>query len=307
MPRVLITGGAGFIGANLVGHLKATGGYDIVVLDDETLGSRTQLTQFGIEFIKADILDEAALDAALRGVDIVVHLAADSRVIDSLADPARNFRINVMGTFALLQRARAAGIKRFVNASTGGAILGEAMAPIREDMPARPASPYGASKLAGEGYCSAFRQAYGLPTISLRFSNIYGPYSRHKRNVVAQFFKSILKGEDLIVHGDGSQVRDYLFVGDLVDGIEKAMLSDVGDTVQLASGRPTTINELIEMIRKTVGSGHPVRVRHEAFRTGEIRTTWCNIDVARSMNFDPRTSLEDGLRQTWQWFMNVYS
>jgi UDP-glucose 4-epimerase len=206
----------------------------------------------------------------------------------------------------LLQRARAAGIKRFINASTGGAVLGEAIPPIREDMPARPASPYGASKLAGEGYCSAFRQAYGLPTISLRFSNVYGPRSLHKRSVVAHYLKCMLKGEDLIVYGDGNQVRDYLFVGDLVDGIEKAMQSASGGAVQLASGRPTTINELIDMIRQTVGDGYPLRVRNEAVRTGEIRATWCHIDAARRhLNFDPRTSLSDGLRQTWNWFVKA--
>src|SRR5690349_5701465 len=211
MPRVLITGGAGFVGTNLVAHLAGTGGYNIVVLDNESLGSARHLAGFGVEFVKADILDEAALDRSLRNIDIVVHLAADTRVVDSITEPTHNFRTNVIGTFTLLQRARAAGVKRFVSASTGGAILGEAPAPIHEDLPARPTSPYGASKLAAEGYCSAFREAYGLSTVSLRFSNIYGERSFHKGSVVAHFFKSILKGEDLVIYGDGSQVRDYLY------------------------------------------------------------------------------------------------
>ena len=308
MRRVLITGGAGFIGSNLVAHLAAAGSYEIVVLDDESLGSLERLREHGVRAIKADILDDAALDRALEGVEIVVHLAADTRVVESIENPEKNFHVNVLGTFRLLQKARAAGVERFVNASTGGAILGEVTPPIDETMAANPASPYGASKLAAEGYCSAFHQAYGLSTISLRFSNIYGLRSWHKGSVVAGFFKRILNNEELVIFGDGSQVRDYLFAGDLVMGIERAMQSTVAGPVQLASGCPTSLTELVDLMLGIVGSDYDIRIRHEPFRAGEVRATWCDISRARDvLNFEPRTSLEDGLRRTWNWFQSAYS
>ena len=159
----------------------------------------------------------------LRGVDTVVHLAALSGVIDSVEDPRPSFEVNVAGSFQLLELARAANVRRIINASTGGALLGEVAPPISEEMAPCPLSPYGASKLAVEGYCSAFAGAYGLSCVTLRFSNIYGPRSAHKKSVVAAFIKSIIREEPLVVYGDGTQQRDYLYVGDLVRGIEAAL------------------------------------------------------------------------------------
>ena len=162
---------------------------------------------------------------ALRRVDAVVHLAADTRVIDSIADPTRNFDVNVAGTFGLLNLMREVGVPRLVNASTGGAILGEAPPPVHEEMAPRPASPYGAAKASAEAYCSAFAASYGLDAVSLRFSNVYGPLSFHKGSVVAAFMRRILDDQPLVVYGDGSQTRDYVFVEDLCDGIVVALNS----------------------------------------------------------------------------------
>lgn len=301
VKNILITGGAGFIGVNLCAHLAAHGGYDVTVLDNESMGDRRHLDGFGVRFIEGDIRDTDVLDHAVAGQEVVVHLAADTRVMDSIENPEYNFDVNVNGSFRLLQACRNHGVGRVVAASTGGAILGEVPAPVHEEMVAKPMAPYGASKLAMEGYLSAFSGAYGVQGCALRFSNIYGPRSYHKGSVVAHFYKQILAGKPLTVYGDGSQARDFLFIGDLVEGIRRAMEIDATGVFQLGSGRPTTVNELLDIIRDV--TGRAPEVRYEDFRAGEIHTTWCDISKARdSLDFDPDTPLADGMRQTWAWF-----
>ena len=300
--NILITGGAGFVGVNLAAYLKEQGGYTITVLDNETLGSRAHVEPYGVRFLKGDIRDQKMLDEALEGQDAVVHLAADTRVMDSIENPEYNFDVNVVGTFRLLQACRAHGVGRVVAASTGGAILGEVPAPVHEGMVAHPLAPYGASKLAMEGYLSAFSGAYGLKCSALRFSNIYGPRSFHKGSVVAHFYKQILNGKELVVYGDGSQARDFLFIEDLVEGIRAAIDSDEYGVFQLGSGRPTTVNELLDVIREVTGLRN-LPVRYADFRAGEIHTTWCDISKARNaFDFAPDTPLMDGMAQTWAWF-----
>lgn len=304
--RVLITGGCGFIGSNLIELLRHQENYEIRVLDNESSGSRHDIEAFDVELISGDLNDATLLERALAGVDIVVHLAADTRVLDSIADPQHNFRTNVLGTFNLLTSMKAAGIKRIVNASTGGAILGEVQPPVHEEMAAAPLAPYGAGKLAAEGYCSAFAGSYGFTATSLRFSNVYGPRSYHKGSVVAHFFKQILAGAELVVYGDGSQTRDYVFVGDLCRGIERAMKSAPAGVFQLGTGVPTTINTLIASIKEVVGDEFPFTVRYEPFRPGELRNTWCDIGKARNaFGYDPKTTVVEGLSQTWGWFREV--
>jgi UDP-glucose 4-epimerase len=252
--------------------------------------------------IVGDFTDGATMSDSLKGMDAVVHLAALSGVMDSIVDPAPSFEVNVIGTFQLLQLAHKAGVRRVINASTGGALLGEVTPPISESMAPSPLSPYGASKMAVEGYCSAFSASYGLPCTTLRFSNLYGPRSAHKKSVVAAFIKLLVRGEPLVVYGDGSQQRDYLFVGDLVFGIEQALRASETGVFQLGSGRPTTLNRLIEALF-AVG-GQLTKVQFEPARRGEVHTTWCDISKARSqLGFDPATNVEDGLRATWRWFV----
>lgn len=307
MRTILITGGCGFIGTNLVADLERRGGWHVRVLDDESLGRRGDLAGLSAEFIAGDIRDDDVLRRALHGADAVVHLAADTRVIDSLHDPENNFRRNVVGTFKLLTAMREAGVGRLVNASTGGAILGEAEPPIHEDMPARPVSPYGASKLAAEAYCSAFAGSFGLHAASLRFANVYGPRSYRKGSVVAHFFKRLLAGEELVIYGDGTQTRDYVYVGDICEGIVRALEAEASGAFQLGAGRPVRLDELIGLIRATVGEAYPVRVRYEDSRPGEVRHTWCDIAKARAeLGYAPAMSLEEGLRRTWAWFQDAY-
>lgn len=305
--RVLITGGAGFVGTNMVAHLLEVGGYEIRVLDDQSVGKRAHLEGLDVEFLDGDIRDSAAVSRALDGVDAVVHLAADTRVMDSIADPTHNFETNVVGTFKLLEAMRGAGVGRIVNASTGGAILGEVPPPAHEEIAPKPISPYGASKLAVEGYLSAYAGAYGMSAVSLRFSNIYGPRSYHKGSVVAHFFKRLLKGEELTIYGDGTQVRDYLYAGDLVEGIRQALDRPVSGVFQLGTGCPTSLNELVALIDDIVGPEWPVRVNYAPFREGEIHTNWSDITKAcAELEFEPQTSLEDGLKATWNWFLQKY-
>jgi UDP-glucose 4-epimerase len=223
--------------------------------------------------------------------------------MDSIADPGFNFAVNVQGGFNLLEAMRAQGVDRLVNASTGGAIIGEATPPVHEEMVARPMSPYGAAKLMMEGYCSAYAGSYGWKALSLRFSNVYGPKSFHKGSVVAAFFKEILKGEPLVVYGDGEQTRDFVFVGDLCKGITAGLEGDATGAIQLGSGRPLTVNALIEAMRKVVAPTQ-ITVEYRPHRAGEIRDTWCEIGRARAdLGFDPSTPLEDGLAETWAWFL----
>jgi UDP-glucose 4-epimerase len=302
--KVLITGGCGFVGTNLVAVLERRPDIEIRVFDSELVGKRKDLGDFRGEFVRGDVRDRDALENAVAGMDAVVHLAADTRVIDSIADPAFNFHVNVQGGFNLLESMRAKGVTRLVSASTGGAILGEAVPPVHEDMVARPMSPYGAAKLMMEGYCSAYSGSYGWNTLSLRFSNVYGPRSFHKGSVVAAFYKQILKGEPLVVYGDGEQTRDFVFVEDLCGGIVSGLLGTSSGVFQLGSGRPLTVNELIEAIRETV-SPAPVTVNYLPARAGEISNTWCDVRKAKAeLGFEPSTPLAEGLKQTWDWFLS---
>jgi UDP-glucose 4-epimerase len=301
--KILITGGLGFIGTNLVSYLTKLN-HEIVVLDDESLGKRNHV-QETIQFFKGDICDRSLVEKALEGVDAVVHLAAHTRVVESTQCPDYNFEVNVKGSFTLLSAMRDAGIKRLISASTGGAILGEVEPPVHEEMMPCPVSPYGASKLAVEGYCSAFNGSYGMQAASLRFSNVYGPRSFHKGSVVAAFYKQILAGKPLMVYGDGSQVRDFIFVEDLCQGIEQALQKPEATGVfQLGTGIPTSVNTLIENMRHVIGDTHPIDVVYEDFRSGELRATYCDISKARrELDFNPSTSLKEGLKPTWDWFL----
>jgi len=298
----LVTGGCGFIGVNLVVQLVRRG-HSVRVLDNLSTGNREDLDQSQVELHVGDIRDSSAVSKACQGVDTVVHLAAHTRVVDSVSNPDLNFEINAVGTMNVLQACRATGVKKFIFASTGGAILGEQEPPVHEGMVPRPVSPYGASKLAGEAYCSAFYGSYGLNTVMLRFSNVYGPFSYHKGSVVAQFFRDLMQKRPLVVYGDGQQTRDFVYVDDLVSAI---LLADAANTpsevFQIASGRETSIRTLLETMQKVLPE-MTFEVRYEPARVGEIRRNYANIDKARRMiGFDPKTSLEEGLANTWRWF-----
>lgn len=299
--KILITGGCGFIGTNLVANLKSIGGYEIRVIDNESLGKKANISEFDVEFQRGDITSIEDLRQALAGMDAVIHLAADTRVIDSIEKPFKNFTINVTGTLNLLMAMREAGVQTIINASTGGAILGEVPPPVCEDMVPSPQSPYGASKLAIEGYLSAFSASYNIKACSLRFSNVYGPRSWHKGSVVAAFMKNILRGESLQVFGDGEQTRDYVHVEDLCRGIIQAITSGKSGVYQLGTGCPTSINQLIATISNV--TNRQLKVAYLPHRQGEILHTYCNITKAKeSFGYNPHIRLENGIAETWKWF-----
>ena len=323
--RWLITGGCGFIGRNLARRLGEQGGQAVRVLDNLAVGTREDLRYAGsfterpvpdldgfpptdaLELVVADILDEEAVQQATRGAEVVVHLAANTGVAPSVQDPRTDCLTNVLGTLNCLEAARHAGVRRFVFASSGEP-LGEVEPPIHEGKVPRPVSPYGASKLAGEGYCSAYFRTFGIETVALRFGNVYGPGSTHKDSVVAKFIKQALAGEPLAIYGDGSQTRDFIHVADLLEAIAKAATVPGmgGEVFQIASARETTVGDLARLVTATLGRMglRDVVVRHGAARIGDVLRSRADTSKARRMlGWQTTVHLEEGLHAVARWFL----
>jgi UDP-glucose 4-epimerase len=301
VPRALVTGGAGFIGSALV-RLLAERGYAVRVFDNLSTGSRTNLEDTDAELVEGDVRDVEALQGAAAGSEIVFHLAAGTGVVPSIEDPFADFDLNARGTLSALWAARKVGAGRLVFSSSN-APLGAGAYPASEEKPTAPLSPYGASKAAGEAYCSAFHSAYGLEAVAVRFSNAYGPRSAHKSNVIPLFIRRLLAGDELTVYGDGTQTRDFVYVTDLADGLLRAAETAGigGEVFQLASGVETSVNDLVD--RLTELAGREPEVRREPPRAGEILRNYSLVDKARGrLGYRPRVRLEDGLRDTYQWF-----
>jgi UDP-glucose 4-epimerase len=302
--RVLVTGGAGFVGATLVRRLVASG-YRVRVLDNLTTGDAAHLAGVDAELVTGDIRDAAALDAALDGINSVIHLAAAGSVIGSVQDPALNFDVNVNGTFQVLDAARRAGVARTVQASTGGALIGDATPPVNERSLPKPLSPYGASKLAGEGYAHAFAKTYGIRTAAIRFGNVYGPWCARKRGVLNVFFESIHDGRPLVIYGDGTSSRDYVHVEDISNALQLALEKDDlpgGTVLHAASGVETSITELAGLCRGAAGvPGHPIEYR--SARAGEVGRNFASYDLAREvLGYSPTVKREEGIPRLWEWF-----
>ncbi|MDA9464508.1 NAD-dependent epimerase/dehydratase family protein [Bradyrhizobium sp. CCBAU 53415] len=306
MRKILVTGGCGFVGVNLIDYLRRTTDWDIVVLDNQSLGKKDYLAPYRVTFIDGDIRDAESVSKAVSGVTSIVHLAADTRVIDSIENPAHNFDVNVRGTFCLLEAARRAGIKRLVFASTGGAIIGAAQPPVHEGMVPKPTAPYGASKLFGEGYLSAYSASYGMNATALRFSNVYGPRSYHKGSAVAQFFKNVLAGKEITVFGDGTQTRDYVHVDDICSAIALALtVEKSGSVYQLGSGIATSVNELLDLIRVAIHPNPMPEIKYMPFRAGELVHTHSSIEKAvTELGYRPTRLLAEGIAETWKWFLS---
>lgn len=321
--RWLITGGCGFLGTALIARLVAEGGHAVRVVDSLAVGGRDDLRGVcrfteadapgafpapgGVELVPGDIRDADLALAAAQGAECVVHLAANTGVGPSVADPRLDCETNVLGTLNYLEAARAAGVRRFVFASSG-APAGEVEPPIHEELPPHPVSPYGASKLAGEGYCSAYWRSFGVETVALRFGNVYGPGSGHKDSVVAKFIKCARDGEPLVVYGDGTQTRDFIYIADLVRAMRLAasVPGIGGETFQIATSRETTVLELAEILVPVLeehGFG-PVRLTHDAPRTGDVLRNYSDTAKASALlGWRPETPLPEGLRRTVEWFL----
>jgi UDP-glucose 4-epimerase len=301
--RVLVTGGAGFVGATLVRQLVEAG-HSVRVLDNYSTGDPAHLDGVPAELVEGDIRDEAGIDAAVAGMEAVIHLAAAGSVIKSIEDPVTNFGVNVLGTFRVLDAARRAGVERTVQASTGGALIGNATPPVDETSLPKPISPYGASKLAGEGYAYAFSQCYEMRTIALRFGNVYGPWSERKQGAMNMFFKAIHGAEPIVIYGDGTSSRDYIHVDDIATALRLALERDVdgGTVLHIASGVETTVQELADLCRRAAGvPDHPIEYRPG--RPGEVDRNFASYELAgKVLGYAPTISREDGIRRTWQWY-----
>jgi UDP-glucose 4-epimerase len=301
VPTALVTGGAGFIGSALA-RLLLHRRYAVRVYDDLSSGGTDNLAGLDTELVVGDVRDLEALAAACRGADVVFHLAAGAGVVQSITNPLDNFDVNARGTVTTLWAAHLAKVPRVVFSSSN-APLGAGAYPAVETKPIAPLSPYGASKAAGEAYCSAFHGAYGLDAVAVRFSNAYGPRSAHKGNVIPVFIRGILAGEELVVYGNGTQTRDFVYVTDLAEGLLRAAETPRigGQLFQLASGVETSLNDLVALLGEV--SGSELRVRRAAARAGEIERNYSLIDKGRDMlGYSPAVTLSEGIRRTWEWF-----
>jgi UDP-glucose 4-epimerase len=304
--RTLITGGCGFVGANLVSMLVERGD-EVRVLDDFSGVPRDRLRAPGAEVLEGDVRDADAMARAAAGMDAVVHLAASGNVADSVSDPLANFDVNARGTLVALRAAAGADAGRFVFASTGGALIGNAELPIDESSLPSPLSPYGASKLCGEGYCHAFRSSYGLATVALRFANVYGPLSAHKRGAVTSFIKRALRREPLQIYGDGGASRDFVFVDDICAGICAALDTPAAaGVIHLASERETTIAALARLVLEAAGADVPIE--HLPPRRGEVERNFALAKRAEEvLGFRASVGLEEGIASTVEWFRESWA
>jgi UDP-glucose 4-epimerase len=304
--RFLVTGGAGFIGSHLARELTNLG--EVTILDDLSSGGawRIQdlLVRSRVQLIKGSILHRNLLADACRGVDCVFHLAALVSVPLSMERPLEVHEVNVTGTLSVLAAAREAGAKKVVFSSSSAVYGDNPASPKREGTPAEPLSPYAASKLAGEYYCEVYRRSLGLPTASLRYFNVYGPGQDPRGEyaaVIPRFIVNILRRSPPVIYGDGSQVRDFVSVKDVVRANILAMQRDAVGVFNIGSGDGTTILKLARAVME-IGriSREPV---FEKPRPGDIRESVADISRARDvMGFRPRVHLADGLQETLEWF-----
>lgn len=298
--RVLITGGAGFIGSHLAaGWLQR--GADVVVIDNFRTGKRENLSGLDVELVESCITDTAAVRHALRGVEIVHHLAALVSVPESVERPLEAERLNVMATIQLLEEARQAGVKRFVFSSSS-AVYGNVVRPAHsEDNLPAPASPYAITKLAGEYYVTLAGNAGPMTTVSLRYFNVYGPRQDPSSPYAAAipiFLEKSLQGKALTIFGDGGQTRDFVFVDDVVAA--NLLAAERGEGVfNVATGRSISILELATLIRNLTGTDAPINFAAE--RLGDVRHSCGNSDRLARLGWQPQVSLEEGLKKTLEW------
>jgi len=303
--RTLVTGGAGFIGSNVVDALIERGD-EVTVVDNLTTGKRENLEQAlaaGAKLVEADMRDGQAMKdvAAQAQPEVVFHLGAQIDVRRSVADPAFDATVNVIGTINMLAAAHEAGARRFVNSSTGGAIYGEGrQIPAPETHPQEPEAGYGQSKLSAEGYCDLFRRLHSFSTVSLRYGNVYGPRQDPlgEAGVVAIFCGKLLDGEQPLVFGDGLQTRDYVYVGDVVAANLAAASSDAGGAFNVGLGVESTVLDIVEILGR-LGGRDDFQPEHAPERKGEIRRIAIDPSRAREeLGWEARVQLEEGLDRT---------
>ena len=304
--RVLVTGGAGFIGSRIGGALLGEG-HEVAVLDDLSSGFAEQAPA-GAELVKGDVADFGAVRAAASGADVVLHHAARRAVARSVEDPLDTDRVNTAGTLHVLQAAREAGVRRVIIASSSSVYGGAGDGACREGDPARPRSPYAVSKLASEHYTRVFAELYGLETVILRYFNVYGPGQRPDAPyaaVIPLFIRALLAGERPVIEGDGLQSRDFTYVDDVVAANLLAMRAPTatvsGRVYNIARGQASTVRDLLRELCAITGT--PFAPAFAPARTGDVRHSLADVERAHAqLGFHAQVGLAEGLRHTLDWF-----
>lgn len=303
--RVLVTGGAGFFGSNLAGELA--GENEVVILDDLSTGRMENIKELlkmdNVRFIRGSITDMGLLQRSFNDIDYVFHQAALASVPGSIEDPVANNNVNINGTLNVLIAARDSNVKKVIFASSC-AVYGDAeIMPIAETEPFKPKSPYAVTKIAAEYYCGVFSTVYNLPTVSLRYFNVYGlrqnPESEYAA-VIPKFISQVMSGRPPVIYGDGLQTRDFVFVKDVVKANILAAESGESGVFNIGSGVSVTVEELARMIITLLGEN--LKPLHEAPREGDIKHSFSDIKRAKVFGYEPGYSLEEGLKETTGWF-----
>ncbi len=298
----LVTGGAGFIGSHIVEQLVANGQH-VRVIDNLLAGCMDNLAGVldRVEFIERDLRDDTALRSAMRDVEVVFHQAADASVPRSMSDPAACYDVNVMGTLRLLEAARNVGVRRVVFASSCAVYGEEPESPKREPMPSAPASPYAASKVAGEDLCALYGRVFGLETVRLRYFNVFGPrqspFSAYAP-VIPRFISAFANGAAPVIFGDGEQTRDFVYVDDVVRAnlLAANATGANGRVFNIASGRSVSLNQVVTHLQTIMGS--TIEAQYVEQRPGDIRHSAADISAALEIGFRAAIPFADGLSRT---------
>lgn len=307
-PKVLVTGGAGFIGSNLADGLIKQGA-KVTIIDNLITGFRENLDEINgdFEFIEADVNDEAKLKKALEGKEIVFHQAALPSVPRSIDNPLETHQACVDGTFSVLLKSKEAGVRRVVYAASSSAYGNQAISPKHESMSPEPLSPYAAAKLMGEYYCQVFHKVYGLETLCLRYFNVFGPRqnpSSQYSGVISRFTDALMSGKTPVIYGDGETSRDFTYVANVVNANIKAAQTSkgLGETANIANGESITLNELLEVLKKITGRPD-VKAEYLPERIGDVKHSLAdNTRAKKWLGYEKLVDLEEGLEKTIDWW-----
>ncbi len=305
--KVLVTGGAGFIGSNLADELIRQGAR-VVILDDLSTGFRENLEEItgDFDFIEGDINDPDSLAKATEGVEVVFHQAALPSVPRSVDDPVETHRVCVDGTFNLLVKARDVGVKRFIYAASSSAYGDQPTLPKVESMRPDPLSPYAAAKLTGELYCRAFNNVYGLETYALRYFNVFGPRQNPESmysGVISRFIDALMTGQRPVIYGDGEQSRDFTYIANVVNANIRASqaTTGMGETMNVANGDRITLNQLLDVLKRITGAD--LDANYEDVRRGDVKDSQAdNRRAIECLGYEELVGLEEGLRNTIEWW-----